>query len=267
MAGKLDLLDNEWCELVFEDRNKQYGAYQLRKEYSKNTVYGIIFAIVFFTLSISAPLIVNLLSSIAGDDEKLKVTEVTTLEEPPPIDKNEPPPPPVEPPPPLKSTVKFTPPEIKPDEELKDEEPPPTQEELKEVDAGTKTEEGDPEGIDKSLLGDGNEVIDEAPSQIFLIVEQMPEFPGGEEKLFDYLRKNIVYPPMAKDAGISGTVHVTFEIDQTGTVKDVKIVRGVRGLDDEAIRVVKSMPPWKPGKQGGVPVRVQFGLPIRFSLR
>lgn len=110
------------------------------------------------------------------------------------------------------------------------------------------------------------EVVEEP--QIFTIVEEMPEFPGGEAELFKYLSQNIKYPAMAKDAGISGIVYVTFVVMETGKINDVKVLRGIGGgCDEEAIRVVKSMPQWKSGKQRGKPVRVQFNLPIRFTLK
>ncbi len=104
--------------------------------------------------------------------------------------------------------------------------------------------------------------------QIFTIVEEMPSFPGGEEELFKYLGKTIKYPQMATDAGISGVVYVTFVVGKDGKITDVRVLRGIGGgCDEEAIRVVKSMPPWKPGKQRGKPVTVQYNLPIRFTLR
>jgi protein TonB len=110
------------------------------------------------------------------------------------------------------------------------------------------------------------EVVEE--EQIFTIVEEMPSFPGGEAELFKYLGKNIKYPQMATDAGISGVVYVTFVVDKDGKIRDVKVLRGIGGgCDEEAVRVVKSMPSWKPGKQRGKAVTVQYNLPIRFTLR
>ena len=104
--------------------------------------------------------------------------------------------------------------------------------------------------------------------QIFTIVEEMPTFPGGEAELFKYLGKNIRYPQMATDAGISGVVYVTFVVGKDGKITDVKVLRGIGGgCDEEAVRVVKSMPAWKPGKQRGKAVTVQYNLPIRFTLR
>ena len=255
-------------DLIFENRNKAYGAYYLRQIYHKHIVKAVITAFIFFILFISSPLIISYILGKVSDANKVKVVEYTTLAEPPPIDKNQPPPPPVEPPPPLKSTVKFTPPVIKPDEEVT-EEPPPAVEELKEVDPGTKTVEGNTNGIDASLLeGNGKEAIDEGPPPILTIVEKMPVFPGGEQELFNYLNKNIKYPSIARENGIQGKVFVTFVVDAEGKVKDAKILRGLgSGLDDEALRVVRAMPAWKPGMQNGRVVQVQYNLPIVFTLK
>jgi len=110
--------------------------------------------------------------------------------------------------------------------------------------------------------------VEAAEPQIFTIVEEMPSFPGGEAELFKYLGKTVKYPPMAQDAGITGVVYMTFVVDEQGKVRDPKVLRGIGGgCDEEAIRVVKAMPAWEPGKQRGKPVRVQYNLPIRFTLK
>lgn len=265
--AKIDLQDSQWCDMVFEGRNKEYGAYELRKEYTKNTFLGIVLAIVVFSLGVSAPLIVKLLQDALPEDNTVKMTEVTTLEEPPPIDKNEPPPPPVEPPPPLKSTIKFTPPVILPDEKVPDE-PPPTQEDLKETDAATKTVEGSDDGVDLSLLeGNGNEVIEEADDAPFLSVEEMPEFPGGEEALIVFIQKNTNYPAIARENQVEGTVYVDFVVEKDGAISNVKVRRGLgAGCDEEATRVIKMFPKWKPGRQNGRAQRVQYTVPVKFRL-
>lgn len=104
--------------------------------------------------------------------------------------------------------------------------------------------------------------------QIFTIVEQMPSFPGGEAELMKYLGKNTKYPAIAKDAGIQGTVYVTFVVGKDGSVQDARVLRSIGGgCDEEAIRVVENMPDWSPGKQRGKSVPVQYNLPIRFTLR
>lgn len=106
-----------------------------------------------------------------------------------------------------------------------------------------------------------------AEEEIFKVVESNPEFPGGEAVMYDYLSKNISYPRIALEAGISGTVYVTFVVEKDGSITDVQLLRGIGGgCDEEAMRVVKSMPTWTPGKQRNVPVRVQFNFGVKFTL-
>lgn len=265
--GKINIFDNNWVDMVFTGRNQNYGAYVLRKESDKNTNRGIIYAIIFFTLFISAPVIISYIEGLVPKDiEDVKVVEVNTLEEPPPVDKDQPPPPPAEPPPPLKSTVKFTPPEIAPDEEV--QEPPPTQEEMKEKDAGVKTEEGDPNGVDASLLESGDGVTGDTGPEIVTFAEQMPEFEGGTEAMMNYLAKNINYPNIARENGIEGRVVLQFVVGIDGKISQIEVLKKLGwGMEEEAIRVVKSMPPWRPGKQNGKPVYVKFTLPVVFKLQ
>ncbi len=107
-----------------------------------------------------------------------------------------------------------------------------------------------------------------AEPEIFTIVEEMPSFPGGDQALLEYMAKNTKYPPLARENGLQGIVVVTFVVDEKGNINNVQVLRGIGGgCDEEAIRVVKSMPAWKPGKQRGMPVRVQYNLPFRFTLR
>ncbi|MCD4725977.1 MAG: TonB family protein [Bacteroidales bacterium] len=128
-----------------------------------------------------------------------------------------------------------------------------------EADESTEMDEYIPIEVDE-------EVLDEAP--IFTVVESMPEFRGGMSELYPYLQKNMKYPVMAKESGIQGKVYVTFVVEKNGSITDVKVLRGIGGgCDEEAIRVVAGMPKWKPGKQRGKPVRVQYNLPVRFTLQ
>ena len=102
---------------------------------------------------------------------------------------------------------------------------------------------------------------------VYTKVEIMPSFPGGEEKLLQFLKDNIQYPKEAKDNNKEGTVHVSFVVDETGKVTDVKMqTRMAYGMDHEAMRVIRMMPNWIPGKQDGKPVAVQMVLPIKFSM-
>jgi protein TonB len=265
--GKINIFDNNWVDMVFKGRNQEYGAYVLRKDSDKNTNKGILYAIVFFTLAISAPVIVNYIEGLVPKDvEEVKVVEVNTLEEPPPVDKDQPPPPAAEPPPPLKSTVKFTPPEIKPDEQVPDE-PPPTQEDMKDKDAGVKTEEGDPNGVDASLLESGDGLTGDAAPEIVTFAEQMPQFGDGPEDLMRYLSKNTVYPPNARENTIEGRVVLQFVVGVDGKISQIEVLKKLGwGCDEEAVRVVKSMPDWRPGKQNGKAIPVRYTLPFVFKL-
>jgi len=113
---------------------------------------------------------------------------------------------------------------------------------------------------------DDEESAEEA--QIFMVVESMPEFPGGEAALYKFLGENIKYPQMAKESGIQGRVFVTFVVERNGSVTDVRVLRGIGGgCDEEAVRVVQNMPSWTPGKQRGKAVRVQYNLPVKFTLQ
>ncbi len=108
---------------------------------------------------------------------------------------------------------------------------------------------------------------DVAEAEIFMVVEESPSFPGGDEARIRFLQQNIKYPQMARESSIQGTVFVTFVVERDGSVTDVRVLRGIGGgCDEEAIRVIKAMPKWQPGKQRGKPVRVQFNMPIKFTL-
>ena len=111
------------------------------------------------------------------------------------------------------------------------------------------------------------EIIEEDDDEFFMVVENMPIFPGGDLGLMKFIQKNVKYPAIAKEYNITGKVYVSFIVDKSGSVTNVKIVRGVdKNLDAEAVRVVKSLPKYKPGKQRGKSVRVMFTIPINFTL-
>ena len=250
-------------EMLFENKNKNYGAFLIRKLYDKNLLMALLITLITTVFLFCLPLIIQWFNAETVEPVKQKVIEYTELMAPPPIDETVPPPPPVAPPPPVKTTIKFLPPVVKPDQEVTEE--IATQEELEEADPGTETVEGN--GIEGLTDGEGiiEEPVEETP---FLIVEQMPQFPGGEEALFAYLNKNIKYPAMAKENHITGTVYISFVVRSDGKISDVKVLRGISGgCNEEAIRVVSSMPEWKPGKQAGKSVPVSYNLPISFKLK
>jgi protein TonB len=265
LGSKLDIFKPEWLEVVFAGRNKAYGAYELRKENPKTTSRALLVGCVLFVVAVTAPLVIRYISGILPDDtEQFKQTEVV-LAAPPPIDKDTPPPPP-EPPKPKVDQVRFPPPVVVPAEQVRDEEPPTVQE-LKVADPGQKTIEGDPNAevrIDEPV---GNSDVVEDAIVDFASVEVMPEFPGGQSGWGKYLQKNMKYPPIARENNITGRVIVSFVVEKNGELTDIKVLRGIGGgCDEEAVRVLKNAPAWKPGVQNGRSVRVAYTMPIFFQL-
>ncbi len=153
-------------------------------------------------------------------------------------------------------------------QEIKPPPPPPPPPEVieiveDEVEIENEIEIEDTESDEDEII----EIEEEDDEEFFMVVENMPEFPGGDLGLMKYIQKNVKYPPIAKEYNITGKVFVQFIVDKTGAVTNVKVVRGVdKNLDAEAVRVVKSLPKYKPGKQRGKPVRVMFTIPINFTL-
>jgi protein TonB len=269
---KINIFSTDWCKVVFDTRLKDYGAFELRIDSSKRHRTALIITVVLFTAAFLVPRLIESiipetrevnvevteLSSI--DLEKNKVKEVQPIiEQAPPPEK-------------IKSTIKFTPPVIKDDSEVSDEDIMKTQEEVTESKlsisvADVKGNSTDADAVDLADLDTKAEVVEEEQVP-FTVVEQMPEFPGGDAARIKFLKENITYPQLAKEGGITGTVYVTFVVGKDGRLSNFKILRGIGGgCDEEAVRVLRSMPPWIPGKQGGKSVPVQFNLPIRFTLQ
>jgi periplasmic protein TonB len=259
-------------DIVFEYRNKNYGAYLLRKMYDDHILKALLVAGLGFALAIAGPVLYDNLKP-EPEAEVIEQIKEVKLAPPPPIDPKTPPPPPMpsSPPPPQVSTVKFLPPEVKPDELVKDEEPP-KQEELVKAVASTETAKGDPEADPNQLVvepgnGEGTVVAAPVEEEVFTVVEQQPTFPGGQDKMLEFLGKNIKYPYAATKAEIQGRVFVEFIVAPDGHLKDFKIVRGIGyGCDEEALRVAKMMPDWTPGKQAGRAVPVKLVIPVLYRL-
>lgn len=270
MAQKIDLQAQQWCEQVFTGRNKAYGAFFLRQRYGKTVVLAVSLAIISFSLVVGLPVLIQLIGGTNQTETVFRVVDTNDLMAPPPIDKTAPPPPPpsAPPPPPVRSTVKFTPPVIKKDAEVKPEEPPPVQEEIK-VEVSIMTVEGtddSPPPIEEPQIGDGDNIVED-PNQLFLHVEESPMPDGGLSAFYKYVGRTVRYPAPARESGIQGRVYVQFVVEKDGSITDVKVTKGVgAGCDQEAIRVVRGSPKWKPGKQNGKPVRVQYSIPIIFKL-
>ncbi len=253
-------------DMVFEFRNKSYGAFILRKLYNKNVTISSLVASALFALFIATPYVIKAFSDVKEKEKEIDLSEVV-LDQAPPQDKNEPPPPVIEPPPPLNSTVQFTPPVPVEDNKVT-ENRVVTADDLEKVDAGPATVVGDPNGVDRSLDDSNKGPVEVEDNTPLTYVEIMPEFPGGEAALFAYLKKNIVYPQVALDNDVQGKVVVDFVVGRDGKISDVKVVKGIGfGCNEEAIRVVSGMPAWSPGGQKGRNVPVSFKVPIKFSER
>ncbi|WP_293300438.1 energy transducer TonB [Pedobacter sp. UBA4863] len=269
--SKIDLFNKKWIDVVFEDKNKSYGAYQLRQQNSWNTTKSLLLAGSVFVFLFFVPKIYSMIKGMAPQEAEETVTEVI-MQPPPPINPEVKTPPPVEPPPPKQDQVKFPPPIVKPDNEVRDEKPP-TVEDLKKADPGQKTMEGDPTADVVAIgpVGEGPKqavVVEDNTVYSFVSMENPPAYPGGIEKFYKFLGDNIKYPPMAAENNIQGNVFVSFTVEKDGALTDIKIDRKLGyGTDEEAVRVLKLSKRWNPGMQNGKPVRVKYNIPIKFSLQ
>ena len=252
-------------DIVFEDRNKTYGAYDLRKNHNRSVAFALLITGASFLFAVSLPKIIDWITHKMDEVEvPVDITPVD-LTAPPPLDETEPPPPP-----PVMETVKFTPPVVT-DDAVVDEPPPVQTEETPQI--STETHEGD--GNQDIIIPEntGPAVVEEVVEAPLVIVEQMPEFAGGDAARTKWIQNEIMkrgYPQMEKEAGIQGTVYLTFVVEKDGSITDVKVLRGVSGgpgYDKLALAVTKAMPAWKVGKQNGRAVRVQFNMPIKFSVQ
>ncbi len=248
-------------EIVFASRNQGYGAFELRKNYNIRVTYILGGVALFGVLLFGA----KKFSDRPDAEEVEQTMEVVQIDltPPPPIEETPPPPPPP-PPPPMVEMVKFTPPVIKDD--AVEEEPQKLQEDVKETTVGTKDQEGEEIVAPPS----DNTGPGEAAPEIFTIVEEQAEFPGGTTAMYKYIQQNVQYPAMAREAGISGKCFLKFVVNETGEISNVEILKGVPGCsecDREAIRVVKAMPKWKAAKMTGKSVKCFFNLPINFKIQ
>ena len=258
-------------EIIFEHRNKDYGAYELRKTYTSTVNRAMWIGITLF----SALFITSYI--FAHQKEKIeRKTEVdltvTTIAEPevPPVEQIPEPEPPQEVQP-LKQ-LQYVPPMVV-DNSEPESEPVPEQDDLDDAIISTKNVEGDkvesiaevPPPVAPPAETKVAEV--EESNEAFLSVEMMPSFAGGNSEMYKFLGKMLKYPSAAQRAGVGGRVYMSFIIEKDGSITDVQVVKSVGfGLDEEATRVVKLMPKWNPGKQNGRNVRVKFTIPVTFKL-
>ncbi len=285
MAKEVDLSSREWCDLVFEGKNKDFGAYVIRtestKRHNKAVIYTIIGAFVFALLAwglakANAYLEEKRLKELAQQEEVLIDMSQEAEEPEPEQERLEQPKPEVLPEEVLKS-VKVTELQIVEDDKVKKEDEIKTQDELKETETAFGQKDNEKGTEDRNVTRTlKEEVVVEKPvekpkevkEEVFRSVEQMPQFPGGEAALMKYLQSHINYPPMAAENNVQGKVILQFVVEKDGKVGEVKVARSVdKDLDREAIRVVKTLPRFTPGRQNGQPVRVWYTLPVTFKLQ
>lgn len=278
--SQIDLIDNRWSDIMFENRNKEYGAYVLRRQTTARNIKSIIAVLIIFAL-----VMVYMVAKNAYDDyqkahmAQTQVTELTALQEQKKeakverkeIVKQEKVEQVVEK---VKSSIKFTAPVIKKDDEVRPEDEMKSQDEImnSKVAVGFANVIGNDENGEvlkaKEALVTEPVKPKEEENKVFDVVEQMPSFPGGMAALMAYLQKSIKYPPVAEENGIQGRVVCTFVVERDGSVTDVRVAKSVDpSLDKEAVRVVSAMPKWIPGKQNGQSVRVKYTLPVTFRLQ
>jgi periplasmic protein TonB len=245
-------------DIVFEQRNKEYGAYKLRKKYSRNLLIGMIIGIIILATAVIGPYInAKVQENRASKAERTVQIQMENLDQPTEV---APPPPPPPPPAETVAVARYVPPvivdSIKPEEANKLMTADQAQVEVKNTEVQVQ------ETVQEEVKEE------EAPTEVFVVVEEMPKFPGGETELLKYVYANIQYPEIAKENNLQGRVILRFCVTYKGGVDQVSVIKGVDpSLDNEAIRVVKTLPPWKPGKQGGKPVNVWYSLPIVFQLK
>lgn len=281
--AKIDLYDPKWVDMVFAGKNKEYGAYQLRKGTSGRNIKALLILVIAAAL-VGGFLAWKVIEQKQTEEQQayMEAMELAKLQQQAKKEekKKEPVKPKIEPKkeiPVARETQKFTAPVIKKDELVKEENQVKQMDKLDDkVAVGTENKEG---VKDRTVEAVRNDIAVAAPppppapkpevaTKIFDVVEEMPSFPGGNGALMSYLASNIKYPVVAQENGVQGRVIVSFVVERDGSISDVRVARSVDpSLDREAQRVVKSMPRWKPGKQNGSAVRVKYTVPVVFRLQ
>ena len=260
-------------DVIFQARHKAYGAFELRQQYRPTLSRALGLGVGLFLMGLAGPMLYDRFWPKADLSTKQIMTDVSLIKikelpaekpiELPPVEKQ-----------PTVSTVRNLPPVVMPEADVVEDNPPATVEELQNATSGAETAEGSgdveviaaPEAKAATVQEKAVEVETktEAP---FITVEQQPEYPGGLDALRNFLGKNLNYPRSAASAGVSGRVFVSFVVNTDGSLTDLQVLKGIGfGCDEEAVRVMRKMPNWRPGKQAGRAVRVKYNLPISFTL-
>lgn len=281
--AKIDLYDPKWVEMVFAGKNKEYGAYQLRKGTSGRNIKALLILVIAAAL-VGGFLAWKVIEQKQAEEQQayMEAMELAKLQQQAKKEekKKEPAKPKIEPKkeiPVARETQKFTAPVIKKDELVKEENQVKQMDKLDEkVAVGTENKEGTKDRLAEAVRSDIAVAAPPPPpapkpevsNKVFDVVEEMPHFPGGAAALQAFLSSNTKYPVVAQENGVQGRVIVSFVVERDGSITDVKVVRSVDpSLDREATRVVRSMPRWSPGKQNGSAVRVKYTVPVVFRLQ
>lgn len=275
MKKSINLNSTEWCDVVFQNKNKAYGAYALRQTSSKRHIlaFGVI---ILFVVAVSAlPTLLNAIESRTakvdtGGIDDIYVVEVYQAPEEVEVPKITPPE--------VKPTMamdKFTPPVIVDNNtEIDEADEVPDMDKIANPSGNTIGAYSNPDGSkEKDALPPGPTtpavVVEKPePKKPFVNVEQMPSFPGGPTEMMKFIQRELKYPPAAQELGMQGRAIIRFVVSPTGAITDVEVMKGFdKSCDAEAMRVVKAMPKWIPGKQNGREVSVYFTLPVVFRLQ
>ena len=278
--AKIDLYDPKWVDMVFDGKNKTYGAYQLRKGTSGRNIKSLIILVIAAAL-VGGFLAWKVIEQKQAEQQAayMEAMELSKLQkDAKKNEKKEVIKPKIEPKkeiPVARQTQKFTAPIIKKDELVKEENQVKQMDKLDDkVAVGAENHDGTK---DRNIEAVRNDIAvntlppapkEEVTNKVFDVVEVMPSYPGGQGALLSYLSTHVKYPVVAQENGVQGRVTVSFVVERDGSITDVHVVRSVDpSLDREAARVVSSMPNWQPGKQNGSAVRVKFNVPVQFKLQ
>ncbi len=279
MAKDVDLSSREWRDIIFEGKNKDFGAYELRKNSDGRHNWSMLAVVVVIIAAFLLSALINTVfqkseEELLAETEQVLVDISTQVEEPEEpeeeLERYEEEKP-VVPPEEVLNTVKVTELAIVPDEEVTKEDEIKTVEDLQQTTTAFGQTDFDKGTDDRNVVKQMTEdivVAEPKKEEVFRAVEQMPQFPGGEAELMKYISKNIKYPTMAMENNIQGRVVVQFVVTKNGSIGEVKVIRSKDpDLDKEAVRVVKTLPKFIPGKMNGQAVNVWYTLPIMFKLQ
>ena len=284
MAKEINLSSREWCDLVFEGKNKDFGAYVIRTEstmrHNKAALWTLIGTIIFSLLVFGYVKVsryieekriaewadqVEVIIDMSQEAEEPEPEQQVLEQEKPEVLQD------------VLNSIKVTEFQIVEDNEVNREDEILSQDEIEQTNRAfgqTNVDNGQDDrtqfqtAVDEVVVEKKEENPKEVKEEIHTLVEQMPQFPGGDAALMKYLSSHINYPPMAAENNVQGKVILQFVVEKDGRVGEVKIARSVdKDLDKEAIRVVKSLPKFTPGRQNGYPVRVWYTLPVNFKLQ